>query len=146
MSEKKTILTEAYKINLEIPKEKELYEELLRRSNNKSGLVKDALTMYLALIKKGAYVSPFLNNNTSDWDTILKNLSLDSSLGRPAQVVKEEVIEQKIEQQEQQKQQEQQEQQKISYNQVDNTKETLSLEDDDEDEFIEEDEEDGVKY
>lgn len=132
MSEKKTILTEAYKINLEIPKEKEIYEELLKRSNNKSGLVKDALTMYLALIKKGAYVSPFLNNNTSDWDAILKNLSLDSSLGRPAQVVKEEVIEQKIEQQEQQK---------ISYNQIDNTKETLSLKDD-EDDFIEDDEDD----
>lgn len=125
MSEKKTILTEAYKINLDVKNEKELYDELLSKSNNKSGLVKDALTMYLALIKKGAYVSPFLNKETSDWDTILKNLSLDSNLGRPAQVVKEEVIEKQIQQQEE----------KIVYSTAENNhKEKLSLKDEDEDE------------
>ena len=94
------IITEAYKINLEIDREREIYEELLKKSNNKSGLVKDALVMYLTLIKSGAYTSPFLNTNTSDWDMILRNLSLDRNLGRPAQEVKEEVIAQQVQQQE----------------------------------------------
>lgn len=96
------IKTEAYKINLDVENERVLYERLLKKSNNRSGLVKDALTMYLALIERGAYVSPFMKNNDSDWNTILNNLSLDNNLGRPAQVVKEEIIEQKIQQQEQQ--------------------------------------------
>lgn len=93
------IITEAYKINLEIDREREIYEELLKKSNNKSGLVKDALVMYLTLIKSGAYTSPFINSNTSDWDMILRNLSLDRNLGRPAQTVKEEVIQEKIQEQ-----------------------------------------------
>ena len=105
MSNKETkkntnIITEAYKINLEVDREREIYEELLKKSNNKSGLVKDALVMYLTLIKSGAYTSPFLNTNTSDWDMILRNLSLDRNLGRPAQEVKEEVIAQQVQQQE----------------------------------------------
>lgn len=90
------ISTEAFKLNKEIPVEKDI-REFLDRSNNKSGLIKDALSMYMYMVNVQGYVSPFLQNNTGNWDAIFNNInnnnvSVDNLIGRPAEQVKEEVI------------------------------------------------------
>lgn len=86
--------TEAYKLNLDIESERIIYEELLQKSNNKSGLVKDALNMYLVMVKKHGYPSPFLSSNTVDWSSILNNSGMVEDLGLTTKQVKQQVIQQ----------------------------------------------------
>ena len=89
------ISTEAFKLNKEIPLEKEI-REFLDRSNNKSGLIKDALSMYMHVVNVQGYASPYLQNNVGDWGAIFSNLNnnvnVDNLIGRPAEQVKQEVI------------------------------------------------------
>lgn len=89
------ITTEAFKLNKEIPLEKEI-REFLDRSNNKSGLIKDALSMYMHVVNVQGYASPYLQNQVGDWGAIFNNLNnnvnVDNLIGRPAQQVKQEVI------------------------------------------------------
>lgn len=89
------ITTEAFKLNKEIPLEKEI-REFLDRSNNKSGLIKDALSMYMHVVNVQGYASPYLQNNVGDWGAIFSNLNnnvnVDNLIGRPAEQVKQEVI------------------------------------------------------
>lgn len=89
------ISTEAFKLNKEIPLEKEI-REFLDRSNNKSGLIKDALSMYMHVVNVQGYASPYLQNQVGDWGAIFNNLNnnvnVDNLIGRPAEQVKQEVI------------------------------------------------------
>lgn len=85
------IVTEAFKLNKEIEVEKAICE-LLERSSNKSGLIKDALGMYACLVNELGYASPYIQNNVSDWASILANLNVSRMIGKPAQQVKQEVI------------------------------------------------------
>lgn len=87
----RNIVTEAFKLNKEIEVEKAICE-LLERSNNKSGLIKDALAMYACLVNELGYASPYIQNNVSDWTAILANLNVSGMIGRPAQEVKQEVV------------------------------------------------------
>lgn len=65
--------------------------ELLEKSNNKSGLIKDALGMYKVMIEQFGYNSPFIVNTSTDWTRVLTQLDPSNMIGRPGQVVKEEV-------------------------------------------------------
>lgn len=89
------ISTEAFKLNKEIPLEKEI-REFLDRSNNKSGLIKDALSMYMHVVNVQGYASPYIQNNVGDWGAIFSslnnNVNVDNLIGRPAEQVKQEVI------------------------------------------------------
>lgn len=89
------IMTEAFKLNKEIEVERAICE-LLERSNNKSGLIKDALGMYACLVNELGYKSPYIQNNVSDWTTILANLNVSGLIGRPAEQVKQEVIQKAV--------------------------------------------------
>lgn len=85
------ITTEAFKLNKDIPLESEI-RDFLDNSSNKSGLIKDALSMYMHMVKVKGYPSPYIQNNVGDWDTIFDNLNISSMIGRPMNEVKEEVI------------------------------------------------------
>lgn len=91
--ENKNLSTETFKLNTEIPVEKEI-RELLDRSTNKSGLIKDALSMYNYVIQNKGYVSPYLQNNVGNWDILFNNLdaNVNNLIGRQAEQVKQEVI------------------------------------------------------
>ena len=89
-----TLVTEAFKLNKEIEKERVICEELLEKSNNKSGLIKDALLMYYVMVKNHGYVSPYLQTNETDWDRIIAGtVGFANTMGRPTQEVKREYIE-----------------------------------------------------
>lgn len=85
------ITTEAFKLNKDIPLDSEI-RDFLDNSSNKSGLIKDALSMYMHMVKVKGYPSPYIKNNVGDWDTIFDNLNISTMIGRPAEEVKKEVI------------------------------------------------------
>lgn len=90
------ISTEAFKLNKEIPLEAEI-RAFLDRSNNKSGLIKDALSMYMHMVNVKGYASPYIQNNVGDWDAIFSNLNVSAMIGKTPQEVKKEVIAETVE-------------------------------------------------
>ena len=70
---KSNLVTETFRLNKKIQSDIEIIE-FLKRSNNKTGLVKDALRMYKTLVDKKAYSSPFLEDTETDWNMIFANI------------------------------------------------------------------------
>lgn len=82
---------ETFRLNRDNDSDKELIE-FLEKSNNKTGLVKDALKMYKTLVESGAYHSPFIKGSETNWDVIFATLDPSRIItGRRPEVVKEEI-------------------------------------------------------
>ena len=65
----------------------------LEKSNNKTGLIKDAIMMYKSLVESGAYNSPFLSDTKTDWSAIFSKLDPAMMLGATPETVKNNVKE-----------------------------------------------------
>lgn len=103
-TKEKKIIAETFRLNADANKDKEIIE-FLATSNNKSGLIKDALNMYKAMIDRGMYVSPFIKKDATDWDKIFSNLDPSKMItGRRPEEVKESVKQEVREYEEHQKQ------------------------------------------
>lgn len=103
-TKEKKIIAETFRLNADANKDKEIIE-FLATSNNKSGLIKDALNMYKAMIDRGMYVSPYIKRNETDWDKIFSNLDPSKMItGRRPEEVKESVKQEVREYEEHQKQ------------------------------------------
>lgn len=90
-TKEKKIIAETFRLNADANKDKEIIE-FLATSNNKSGLIKDALNMYKAMIDRGMYVSPYIKKDATDWDKIFSNLDPSKMItGRRPEDVKESV-------------------------------------------------------
>lgn len=82
--------SETFRLNRGVEVDAEIID-FLAKSNNKSGLIKDALMMYKALVETGAYNSPFLVNTATDWTRVLANLDPSKLLGQTQETVKENI-------------------------------------------------------
>lgn len=65
--------SETFRLNSNIQGDREIIH-FLEQSNNKSALIKDALSMYAYLVKSGLYSSPYIQKTSKDWEAILMNL------------------------------------------------------------------------
>ena len=84
--------SETFRLNKESKLDAEIIE-FLERSHNKTGLFKDAIMMYKALVDKGAYKSPFLSDTKTDWSSIFSKLDPAMMLGATPDEVKNNVKE-----------------------------------------------------
>lgn len=81
------LTSETFRLNKEVTVDAEIIE-FLERSNNKTGLIKDAIMMYKALVDSGAYNSPFLSDTKTDWSAIFSKLDPAMMLGATPSAVK----------------------------------------------------------
>ena len=89
--ENDNLKVETFRLNRGNNGDRELID-FLEKSNNKTGLVKDALKMYKTLVESGAYHSPYLEGSETNWDIIFATLDPSKIIvGRRPEVVKEEV-------------------------------------------------------
>lgn len=89
---KKNITSETFRLNKNVEVDSEIID-FLAKSNNKSGLIKDAIMMYKALVESGAYQSPYLVSTAVDWTRILTNIDPSKIIGRSPETEKEKVKE-----------------------------------------------------
>lgn len=88
--EKGTSTSETFRLNTKTDKQ---IIEFLKKSNNKTGLIKDAISMYKSLVESGRYRSPFLLETETNWDAIFATVEPNLLLGRQPSQVKESVKE-----------------------------------------------------